>query len=249
MIEEFSVTVPAPAGDEARTVSVYLPKSKSPCPVLYLFDGQTAFFDGRSPFGNSLRLGDLLDAGEVPLIAVGVDCDLKNRLTEYSPFAFTFGKERSEGKGKQYMDWLTGTLKTLIDARYPTLPDRAHTFIYGSSMGGLMAMYALADYGSVFSGAIAMSAAVWTDTEKSAALVKNFPADGRLYFDYGTAELSPRYPGQRAALDAVQAALAAWGGSYAFRLIKGAKHNEQAWRKRLPEALRFMGFSVQEQEE
>ena len=68
MIEEFTVTVPAPAGEEARVASVYVPKTSAPCPVVYLFDGQTAFFDERSPYGGSLRLGEFLDEHSVPVI-------------------------------------------------------------------------------------------------------------------------------------------------------------------------------------
>ena len=243
MIESFTVTVPAPSGEQARTATVYLPEIDAPCAVLYLFDGQTAFSDARAPFGSSLRLGDFLAAHAVPLIAVGVDCDKRDRLTEYSPFPF---RERggivSEGKGKAYMDWLTGDFKRTIDARYKTLPDRRHTFLMGSSMGGLMAMYGLSAYGHVFSRAVSMSAAVWVDIVKSAALVGGFAKDAALYFDYGTGEFSPKYPKQREALAAVEAALAAWGGEYRFHLIQGAKHNEEAWRQRLPAALRFLGF-------
>lgn len=239
--------VPAPAGDEARTVSVYLPKVGAPCAVLYLFDGQSAFFDERSPYGGSLRLGEFLEANGIPLIAVGVACDKANRLTEYSPFPFRVnGDIRSEGKGKTYMDWLTGTLKPYIDGKYDTLADRAHTFIMGSSMGGLMAMYALAEYGHLFSRAVSMSAAVWTDPQKSAALVKKFAPDAALYFDYGTAEISALFPGQRPALAAVEAALGEWGGEYVFEMIGGAKHTEKAWRKRLPVAMRFLGFTVRD---
>ena len=245
MIEEFSVQVPAPAGEEARTVSVYLPKAHTPCAVLYAFDGQTAFSDERAPFGSSLRLGELLDAHAVPLIVVGVDCDKANRLTEYSPFPFRFeGKGASEGKGKIYMDWLTGVLKPLIDGRYPTLRDRAHTFVMGSSMGGLMTIYALSEHADFFSGGIAMSPSVWADAEKCAALAARIPADARLYLDYGTAELNAAFPAQRAALDAVLAALKERGGAYRFDFVKGAKHNEAAWRKRLPAALAFLGFGI-----
>ena len=195
MIEEFTAIVPAPAGAEERIVSVYIPKDGRPCAVLYLFDGQTAFFDERSPYGGSLRLGEFLDANGIPLLVVGVACDRKNRLTEYSPFPFRVNENiRSEGKGKVFMDWLTGTLKPHIDGRYGTYFDRAHTFIMGSSMGGLMAMYALAEYGHIFSRAVSMSAAVWTDPEKSAAFVKKFAPDAALYFDYGTAEMARSFP-------------------------------------------------------
>lgn len=245
MIEEFTVTVPAPAGEEARVASVYVPKTSAPCPVVYLFDGQTAFFDERSPYGGSLRLGEFLDEHSVPVIVAAVACDMRNRLTEYSPFAFSIGgKFASEGKGKVYMDWLTGTFKPMIDGRFHTLSDRVHTYIMGSSMGGLMTMYALADYAQVFSRGVAMSPAVWVDAEKSAALVRRFPADAKIYLDYGTGEFSAVFPSQRPALGALKDALEDWGGGYEFQMIKGAKHTESAWRRRLPAAFSFLGFGV-----
>ena len=245
MIEEFTAIVPAPAGAEERIVSVYIPKDGRPCAVLYLFDGQTAFFDERSPYGGSLRLGEFLDANGIPLLVVGVACDMKNRLTEYSPFPFRVNENIvSEGKGKVFMDWLTGTLKPHIDGRYGTHFDRAHTFIMGSSMGGLMTMYALADYAQVFSRGVAMSPAVWVDAEKSAALVRRFPADTRIYLDYGTGEFSAVFPNQRPALGALKDALEDWGGGYEFQMIRGAKHTESAWRRRLPAAFSFLGFGV-----
>lgn len=244
MIDEFSVVVPAPAGEEERTASVYYPEALqgAPAAVLYLFDGQTAFSDARAPFGSSLRLGEFLDAHAIPLIVAAVDCDRRNRLTEYSPFAFSAEGIVSEGKGAQYMDWLTGTFKPLIDRRYPTLADRAHTFVMGSSMGGLMAIYALADYARYFSRAVAMSPSLWTDGAKCAALVGRLPQDARLYLDYGTAELNPARPAQRTALDAVVAALGRWGGVFRFDMVRGGRHTEAAWRKRLPAAISFLGF-------
>ena len=244
MIEEFSAIVPAPAGEESRTVSVYLPKTQAPCPVLYAFDGQTLFFDERAPFGMSLRLGELLDAYNVPLIAVGVACDKVNRLTEYSPYPFTAGKLCSEGKGKIFMDWLTGTLKPLIDGKYNTLPARAHTFVMGSSMGGLMALYALSAYRAYFSGAVAMSPAFFTGAEACVGYAKSLPKDAKLYLDCGTGEFGAAYPAQPAALEGVVRALGEWGGAYKYVLEKGAKHNEEAWRKRLPAALSFLGFAL-----
>ena len=85
MIETFQVPVPAPSGEKARTVTVYLPQGyggDKRYPVLYLFDGQTAFFDERATFGDSLRLGQILDGLNAELIVVAVDCDEKDRLTE-----------------------------------------------------------------------------------------------------------------------------------------------------------------------
>ena len=79
-----------------------------------------------------------------PLIIVGIECNHSpnhGRLQEYSPHDFTLPKEgKITGKGKITMDWLTHTFKPYIDTHYRTLSDREHTFIAGSSMGGLMSI-------------------------------------------------------------------------------------------------------------
>ena len=243
MICEFEVTVPAPAGEEKRNAYVYCPEGEGPFPVLYFFDGQNAFWDERAPYGQSWRLADFLQRNRVGMIVATAECDKRNRLSEYSPFPFRISDEVcSSGKGRQFMDWMTGPFKRLIDERFPTRPDRKNTFVMGSSMGGLMAIYALSAYGNVFSRAVSMSAAVWADGKESARLCRELPADAALYFDYGTAELKRYAKYQRPALELVERALKEWGGEYEFYMAPGGHHNEAAWRARLPRAFAFLGY-------
>ena len=58
------------------------------------------------------------------------------------------------------MEWLTKEFKPMMDKRYPTLPGRANTAIGGSSMGGLMSLYAITAYNKVFSKAACLSPSV-----------------------------------------------------------------------------------------
>ena len=81
---------------------------------------------------------------------------------EYSPYRFddpNYG--HFDGKGKDTLNWFVHEFKPYIDSQYRTLPDRAHTFIGGSSMGGLMSLYALLAYNDVFSRAAALSPSLW----------------------------------------------------------------------------------------
>ena len=119
MINQFEVTVPAPGGEQKRTAYVYMPKAydeKKRFPVLYMFDGQTAFFDDTAPYGDSWRMGEILDKFKTEIIVAAVEADMKDRLTEYSPFPFQSKYGSSEGKGEAYMDWLVCTFKPMIDA-------------------------------------------------------------------------------------------------------------------------------------
>ena len=162
MIEKWGI--PVMGGKKPRTVYVYLPEQAEEdpdarFPVLYMFDGHNVFYDADATYGKSWGMGEFLDDTGAGLIVVAVDCNHRQpngRLCEYSPFDFEdedFGKVR--GRGKRFMDWMTRTLKPVIDARYPTLPDREFTWIAGSSMGGLMSLYAVTAFNRVFSRAAA----------------------------------------------------------------------------------------------
>ena len=171
MIEKWGIPVQPITGKKPRTVYVYVPDQaredpEARFPVLYMFDGHNVFFDQDATYGKSWGMGEYLDENQIPLMVVAVDCNHRpphGRLSEYSPFTFTddhFG--RVIGRGKKFMDWLVEVLKPVIDARYPTLPDRETTWIAGSSMGGLMSLFAVTAYNDAFSRAAARSFSRYT---------------------------------------------------------------------------------------
>lgn len=248
MIEKFEVTVPAPSGEQKRTAYIYLPKiydydRTKRFPVLYMFDGQTAFFDETAPYGDSWRMGEILDKLNAEVIVAAVEADRKDRLTEYSPFPFTSKYGSSEGKGEAYMNWLISEFKPLIDANYRTLPDRERTFIVGSSIGGLMTMYALCRFPNVFGGGAALSPSFWIDAKGCASMIaaaewRDTPP--KIYLDYGVQELKNHGERQRRGLKACCDALMKKNAAFTFRLIEGGAHNEKSWRKQIPIFLRAL---------
>ena len=158
MIEIHPVTLPELTGDEERSLYVYLPdraaeEPERRFPVLYMFDGHNVFFDEDATYGKSWGLGDYLDEHETPLIVAAVECNHhpdNGRMSEYSPYDFSHPRLGSfKGRGRETLEWFVHELKPWIDENYPTLPDREHTFIAGSSMGGLMSLYALTVYNEV----------------------------------------------------------------------------------------------------
>lgn len=244
-LKQFEVAVPAPSGEQARTAYVYLPKSydeEKRFPVLYMFDGQTAFFDDTAPYGDSWRMGKVLDKLNAEVIVAAVDADRLDRLTEYSPFPLRTKFGMSDGKGETYMDWLVDTFKPMIDATYLTLPEREHTFIAGSSMGGLMTMFALSHYPKVFGGGAALSPSVWVSPEKVGKMLKaaKWKDDIALYIDYGTEELNTHGDAQRRGLTCCFDMLLEAQIPFDFRLIPRGQHNEKSWRKRIPDFLRTL---------
>ena len=247
MIETFQVTVPAPSGLQARTATVYLPQGYDRAkryPVLYLFDGQTAFFDERATFGDSLRLGEILDGLKAKLIVVAVDCDNEDRLTEYAPFPFEAEGIKSEGKGSVYLSWLVNELMPLINEKYPAAQGRENTFLAGASMGGLMTVYALCQYPAVFGGGAALSPSFWVDPAASERMIGTAKFNFRpaLYLDYGEKELGARGEVQHDSLVRCVSALLKQKIPFTFRLVEGGVHNEKSWRAQVPVFLRALGL-------
>ena len=83
MIKQFEVTLTAPSGNQTRTAYVHLPQTydeKKRFPVLYMFDGQTAFFDDTAPYGDSWRMGEILDKFEAEIIVAAVEADSPNTV-------------------------------------------------------------------------------------------------------------------------------------------------------------------------
>ena len=245
MIDQWLVTIPELTGKKhQRRVYAYVPNlaSSDPqarFPVLYMFDGHNVFFDEDATYGKSWGLGRYLDAHQVSLMVVAVECshEPKNgRLSEYAPFSFTAPQiGRVYGRGQKTMNWFVRTLKPDIDARYPTLPQRECTFIGGSSMGGLMTLYALTAYSNVFSRAAALSPSVWTVNRRLLQLVRQttFPAGTVLYMDYGSREMA-NHPGVGAQFAALTKLLMDKGVWVTSRIVPNGDHCEACWEEQLP---------------
>ncbi len=246
-IEQFETIVPAPSGKQKRKVYVYLPQKydgKKRFPVLYMFDGQTVFFDKTAPYGDSWRMGETLDRLKGELIVAAVECDKKERLSEYSPFPFDCEGYHSDGKGEQYLQWLVNDFKPMIDKKYCTLSDRANTFIAGSSMGGLMTVFALCRFPTIFIGGASLSPSFWVDEQASLNMIKSIESwvDNTLYLDMGELELAQLGGKVQSALESCLAALRETNIKLTYKLIPGGKHNEKSWRKQVPSFLRVLGL-------
>lgn len=250
MIEKWGIPVTPVTGREPRTVYVYVPGAaqRNPdarFPVLYMFDGHNVFFDQDATYGKSWGMGEYLDETGTELMVVAVDCNHRlphGRISEYSPFTFSdpmFG--RVIGRGRKFMDWITGTLKPLIDEKYPTLPDREHTFIAGSSMGGLMSLYAVSAYGAVFSRAAALSPSVSLVEDQMLPLLKNsdYAPGTVVYMDYGTREMGNQTGILRCFMDTADT-LMEKGVWVTSRLVPNGDHCEACWEEQIPIFLRAL---------
>ena len=175
-----------------RSVDVYLPTSYRPgsssrFPVVYMHDGQN-LSDPSTAFAGTWDLESTLErlsTRDLDLIVVGVH-NTRNRLAEYSPFP---DRRHGGGEGDQYLSFLVNTLKPRIDRRFRTRPGRDDTAIVGSSMGGLISLYAYFRYPYVFGRAGVMSPSIWFGQGTVLDFINEARAPrGRVYLDAGTAE-------------------------------------------------------------
>ena len=250
MVKFWKIKIPQLSGEAERLVYIYLPKnwktSGKRYPVLYMFDGHNVFFDSHATYGKSWGMCEYMDAEDKQLIIVAVECNHEGnkRLEEYSPVDFELPDlGLIHGRGREYMDWLVGTLKPYIDANYPTLPDREHTAIAGSSMGGLMALYAICEYNHVFRRAASISPSLWISKDKVLELVENakIDTDSIIFMGYGSAEL-PNHAPSSEALISVTRLLLTRRCNVALKIIPGGAHNESSWEKQIPLFMDYLGL-------
>ena len=175
-----------------RTVDVYLPASYPSgrrYPVVYMQDGQNLSDPATAFAGNTWDLyGTLerLSASGLETIVVGIYNMGEARLGEYSPFP---DRRHGGGDADAYLEFLTATLKPRIDRLFRTRVHRDETAILGSSMGGLLSLYAYFRHPSIFGGAGVMSPSIWFGQGAILDFVKEARTPvGRLYVDVGTHE-------------------------------------------------------------
>ncbi len=254
MIEKWQITIPELTGDTPRRAYLYLPESYAfeenrDYPVLYMFDGQNVFFDEDASFGKSWGMNDFMEATGTDLIIAAVECSHSpdhGRLSEYAPYDFSEKHTGFvEGKGCLTMDWLTGSFKPYIDAHYRTIPDRNHTFIAGSSMGGLMSVFALLHYNAFFSRAAALSPSLFLSPAASEEMIKACdPApDTILYMDYGSEEMGTGLR-MRKSFGRISALLLGKGILLDARIVPGGSHCEASWERQIPFFMNTLMYGI-----
>ena len=268
---------PVPAlGLPAQRLSIWLPPgydtSSTRYRVLYMHDAQNLFDPALSNF-NKVWAADqamMTHAGETkeePWIIVGIWSPGVDRYRQYlpQPAYAAAGQdlrakmdEDAQGRivSRAYIDWIAGTLRPWVNRSFRTLTSRDETAIIGSSMGGLISLYAFLEHPDIFGRAgcvsthwpaIAPQHVDATDPEvvsiwKAMIAEKLGEANQRrVWFDHGTATLDQYYPPYQREIDTLMEALG-WerGKHWKSRSYPGAEHEENAWAARLPEVLRWV---------
>jgi enterochelin esterase-like enzyme len=233
--------------------------------VVYMHDGQNLFFNERSNFNkiwaadkSALRL--IAAQKAAPFIIVGIDQPGTDRFRQYMPRKLFDMLPQQQRDGltditqgaivsDAYLRFIVNELKPKIDRSYRTLPDRKHTAIVGSSMGGLISLYAISEYPQIFGLAGCVSThtplgdpnklgmenpqvvAAW---QRYAAEQIGKPKGRRIWFDRGTETLDAFYGPYQNALDTALIK-GRWqqGSDFLTRVYPGAAHEENAWAGRM----------------
>lgn len=241
-----------------RPLHIYLPEgyglSRDRYPVMYFFDGHNLYSDADATYGKSWGLKEFLDGWEKNMIVVGIECghDGQERLSEYLPYPAEDGGWFAgfEPMGEKTMDWIVEEVKPFIDSHYRTIPFRECTGIAGSSMGGIMALYAAVHYNRWFSKAGCISSAMGFCMGALMADIagSDISPDTRVYLSWGTREAhglenpeeEDRSSNTYRCNQAVADRLAELGATACLRCQVGGGHREADWEKLVPEFMNFL---------
>jgi predicted alpha/beta superfamily hydrolase len=255
-----------------RNIDIWLPEgysSKKKYAVIYMHDGQMLFDSNmnwnKQEWKVDETLSQLASLQKIKeCIVVGIWNTGNSRYADYfpeKPFLMMNKEERekvldlgrkieyrkmNEQKpvSDSYLRFLVEELKPMVDKKYATMPDRKHTFIAGSSMGGLISWYALCEYPQIFGAAACLSThwpGIFTNFENPvpAAFLKylsqKLPKAGnhRFYFDHGTATLDSLYEAHQQKVDSLFNTKGYNKSNFKSLKFDGANHSENAWAKRL----------------
>lgn len=221
----------------SRDIYVYLPdgyeKSSTRYPVIYMHDGQNLFDPTRGYMGQTWKaessLNELIARKLMrPVIVVAID-NTSARMEEYIP----------EKQADAYLEFIIGTLKPLVDQQLKTKTARAHTAIMGSSLGGLVSLYAGIKHPEIFGLVAALSPSIWWNQRSILSQYQQATAlPLKVYLDSGTV-------GGEEPQDVVDLANLLQHRGFESRSLysfiqNGANHSEYFWAQRLPIALQFL---------
>lgn len=155
-----------PQLERKRTIRIYLPddyfNSTQNYPVIYMQDGQN-LFDSKTAYLREWKIAKTLDKitkgkKKQKSIVVGIDNGGIHRIDEYTPFR---NKNLGGGQGLLYLKFIVETLKPFVDNHFRTIPNRNHTTIAGSSLGGLISIFGGIYFPQIFGKIVAFSPSLW----------------------------------------------------------------------------------------
>ncbi|PSR13134.1 MAG: hypothetical protein C7N36_09195 [Bacteroidetes bacterium] len=247
-IESLSTDLSIPEHIRTRRIAALLPynydQTDKRYPVLYLQDGQN-LFDDYAPYGNwavDKRLAQLQAEGQGDVIIIAIDHAMDKRIVEFTPT--TADTRFGVGQGRQYARFLAEVLKPHVDQRFRTLPDCHHTGIGGSSMGGLISIYAGMMYPQVYGRLLVFSPSLWVTPNIPFQLLNlSEPYRGKVYLYGGKKESRSMVPNLKRLRQAMEDRTTTHKPEFFLSVDPQGEHNEARWGEEFPQALRWLFFS------
>lgn len=233
--------IAAPQLDTQKTIWVYTPKSykksKKNYPVIYMFDAQN-LFDAETSYVGEWKIDEYLDRlTKNQVIIVGIEHGNDKRIEELTPYP---NEKYGGGKGDDFLDFMINTLKPHIDISYRTKTDAANTSIFGSSLGGLMACYAVIKHPKTFGSAGVFSPAFWINPEIYELVeTTELPESAYFYFMAGDQEDENMVTDQQKMV-MLLTEKGIPDDHIKTKIIEGGTHNEALWRNQFPEAFEWL---------
>ena len=213
-------------------------------PVLYLQDGQN-LFDEYAPYGSwgvDKRLASLAEQGMGDLIVIAIDHAQDQRMSEFTP---SFRTRLGRGDGRAYVRFLAEGLKPYIDRHFRTKSGPADTGIGGSSLGGLISIYAGLLYPEVYERVMVFSPSLWVTADIPFSLMKlTHRYRGRIYLYGGEAESKNMVPNMERFRDQLLEQTGTTGLSLQLSIDPLGQHNEARWGREFPKAIRWLFFQA-----
>jgi len=240
---------PIPQLRRKRRIAVLLPwnyeNTTQRYPVLYLQDGQN-LFEQDAPFGTwgvDKQLASLAQQNKGDFIVVAIDHGGKERIQEFLPYNTT---KWGEGLGRNYAHFLAETLKPYIDQHFRTLPDRAHTGIGGSSMGGLISIYAGVLYPQVYSKFMIFSPSLWISEHIYREPLRfHHLSPTKIYLYAGGKESADMAPGASRFKEAIEKRGYKPGTvQFNLEIDPAGEHNESRWGIEFPKAAQWLYYGA-----
>ncbi|MEN2282521.1 alpha/beta hydrolase-fold protein [Algoriphagus sp. SE2] len=245
--EEFEI----PQLNKTRKIWALLPHdyetSEESYPVLYLQDAQN-LFNEETEFGNwqiDKKLAVMSDYGIGKIIIIAIEHGESERLQEYNVGKTLLGK----GHGKEYIRFITDTLKPFVDKTFRTKSERKFTGIGGSSMGGLVSIFSGLIYPEVFGKLMIFSPSLWVIPKIKLGFLDFFePMDTRIYLYAGGDESETmvkhvtKFRNRILKRESLQGKM-----KVHLSINQEGKHNEQYWSDEFPKAIEWLFYSNKEE--
>ncbi len=226
-----------------KKVWIYTPKnyrkSEKRYPVIYMFDAQN-LFDAKTSYAGEWQIDEYLDSLSIEkteVIVVGIEHGNDKRIEELTPYQH---EKHGGGKGDKFLEFIIKEVKPKIDRKFRTEPQAQHTTIFGSSLGGLMALYATVKYPETFSRAGIFSPAFWINPEIYDFVESSkIPATTKFYLMAGDSESEEMVPDMNKMINLLKKK-GVNENHMKSKVVEKGEHNEKLWRENFPEAFEWL---------